>query len=321
VALQRPTATVTVAGSALSAQEAALARVRVRLGVGGAHDAAYAALGPRSPLHDVDAGADFVLELGYGAGAQAVLTGAVAAVRRHPWGTVIEALAATHALSRVRVAQSYLRQWAGDVVRDLLGRAGVQPGEVDAPTVLAAFHVDERQSAWRHLQRLARLVGCETSCSADGALHFRAARSGPADHALRRGAELARWSVGPDRLDEGDVAVVPFGAASEEGAEKWHIVLREPDQGAPTTPTLVPGAARDQDTASALEAGLRSAARRRARAGEVWVTGDAAVRAGDLVSLDDVPGDDGSPWRVREVLHLLDGAIGFCTALSLEAAA
>ena len=72
--------------------------------------------------------------------------------------------------------------------------------------------------------------------------------------------------------------------------EDRHVLLREPDGGATSDETLVPGALRDRDGAQSYEQALKDARTRRGTGGEVLVGGDESVRAGDVLTLDDVPG-------------------------------
>ncbi|HKE20255.1 MAG TPA: hypothetical protein VKB80_35520 [Kofleriaceae bacterium] len=318
----RPAVELTVDGRGLSAPEAALAALRVELGLGSALDGFTALLSHQSPVADLDAGAAVELALGYGNDTEVVLTGEVAVVERLAAGVRVDGLAATCALARTRAAQAYLDQTVADIVRDLLDRAELDAGTIDASLKLSAYHVDERRTLWATLVDLARLASCDLRASGDGKVHFHPPRSGPtADHTLRYGADLIAWSVGP-RAPAGDPpAIVPFGAASEEGAEKWHIVLREPDGGSPSAYTRVIEALRDRDGATALEQGLRRAATRRATGGWLAMVGNPAVRPGDVIELSGMPNGEDGTVRALAVTHRLDGVSGFRSLVTVEGVA
>jgi hypothetical protein len=320
VSLRRPGAALTLDGDRLTAAEAPLTALNVELGVGTAHDRFRAAFGAISRFSDVAAGASAVVELGYDDSLETVLTGTVTGVERRPWGFVVEGLAASFALSRTRIGRSYVSQSAGDIVSDLVSAAQGTPGEVSSSLSLSAYHADERRSVWSHLCTLAHLAGCELSAGGDGSVNFRPPKSGSPDHSFRHGAELVAWDVGPRDTAATDISVVPFGAASEEGSDKWHVLLREPDGGAPSDETLVPGALRDRDSAQTYEQALKDARTRRGTGGEVLVGGDAGVRAGDVLTLDDVPGSS-DPLRVTAATHRLGGGAGFFTLMRVEGVA
>ncbi len=318
----RPRARLDLGGRALSGPEAALSSLRIELSSGAAHDLAVIRLDAGTPFAGVTAGADAVVEVGYDDDLETVFTGTVASVRSEVGEMTVVAVGSSARASAVRVGRSYVGSSVGDVVTDLLSAAGVDPGEIDADTDVAAYHVDERRPVWRHIGDLARLAGCELTSDGDGRVNVRPPRSTPAVAAtLRHGAELVAWSVGSADPAEADLDVVPFGAASEKGAEGWHLLLREPDGGSPDVATLVPPALRDRDSAVALGDALAAARQRRTATGHVVAVGSPALRAGDVVELSDLPGAGSSNLRVTEVEHLLDGHLPFVTRLRVEATA
>jgi hypothetical protein len=314
-----PSAVITLDGRAFSAAEAALVGLRVDLSLGDAHDGAELLFSWLSPRTDLQPEGEVGIELGSDGSSTPVLNGLVAAVDRRPEGYLVSVLATPSRLTRLRAGRTYLQQSAADIVQDLLSSAEVAAGEIRSSLNLAAYHIDEGRTAWRHLRRLAELAACETSTAADGGLNFRPPKSGPAaDHRLRYGADLLDWQLGP-RAEGQAPAVVPHGAGSEAGGEKWYLLLGDPTGGEPQEPTRVVPALRDQEAAAVLAEGLRNRARRRSRGGTAMVVGNPAIRAGDLVELADMPNDEDELLRVVAVRHRLDGRLGFSTDLRLEA--
>ena len=170
------------------------------------------------------------------------------------------------------------------------------------------------------MRQLARLTGSELSSDPEGAVNFRPVKTGSADHTLRYGADLLVWNVRSQQPPAPEVSVVPFGAASEEGSEKWHIVLRDPEGGSPSLPTLVPGALRDRDAAQALQDAIAAAAVRSGTSGTLVVAGDGSMRAGDLVELAEMPSGEDGTLRSLTVTHVLAPDGGFRTGLTVEGA-
>ena len=318
----RPRARLTVDGQALSAAEAGLAWLRVELGTGAAHDVASAAVSYLSPLADAAPGAALEVELGYDDDLETVLTGTLVGIERHESLVLLEGLAATLPLSHTRIAQSYLKQSASDIVSDFLGQAGVDQGEIAAPLNLAAYHVDERRPLWHHLAALARLSACEITTTPEGGVNFRPHKTGPtSDHSLRYGADLLHWALAEADAPAAPFAVAPFGAGSEAGAEKWHLTLKTPAGATPSEPTLIPAALRDREGAQALQDGLAAAQDRTAIQGSLVAVGSAPLRAGDLLEIADLPNGGPDLVRITEVRHLLDGHAGFRTAITAGAVA
>ena len=314
--LQRPAAEITIDGRALSLAEAAVARCVVETSVLGRHDRAAVVLGPLSPLLETAAGATAELAIGFGDDLETVLTGSVDRVGHLPWGTCLELASASAMLDRTRVGRAYLQQTLGDIARDLLGEAGVDEGEVEAGATIAVYNVDERRSAWHHLRCLAALYGAELSSGGDGGVNVRAPRSGRADHTIRAGAELRGWIAGERTPGAEPRATGAFSAASEQGSDAWSLVRHE--AAGSGDHDVVPGV-RDQDRASARDMALADAHQRSGGFAKAGITGSAAVRAGDLVALDDVDRAAGT-YRALAVHHRVDDG-GFVSLLTLEAAA
>ncbi len=316
MALFRPNARLTVDGQALSADEAGLAWLRVQLSVDGTHDRAMLGLWPASRLADAAPGARIDIELGPRDGEEAVFGGQLSARTRQPGALVLEALAATVALSRSNRSQAFRNQSVADIVRDLAGSASVD--EVQGTLKLPAYHVDNRRPVWRHLQDLARLVGADLGSAADGGLRFVPAAGPGQVLQLQHGADLLDW-----RLAQGEAAepaeVAAVGAASESGDARWHWLRHDP-VGAGAAATRLPAALATRDGAQAVADSLAARARRAKVSGELLLQGRPALRPGQVVELVDLPGGSPGKLRVRAVEHTLDGHTGFLTRLQVEGA-
>lgn len=314
MALSRPSARLTLAGRELGADEAGLVRLKVTLAGDGGHDSAQLALWPGSKFADAEPGTPLQLALGERGAEAEVFGGEVQARSQQPQQVLIDALAATVALSRSTRSQAFRNQTVADIVRDLAGEVDID--QALATLKLPAWHVDNRRPLWRHLQDLARLVDADLCSAAGGGLRFVPAGSPAAPRLLRHGADLLDWHI--TRLSEPvPAAVAAVGAGSEQGEARWHWLRHDP-VGAGAGPTLLPAGVATRDGAQGVADGLASRARRSALRGELLLPGDATLRPGDVVQLQDLPGGDPGALRVRGVLHTLDVASGFLTRLRVE---
>jgi hypothetical protein len=342
--LSRPTGTVrTGVGGGLDAgvlatgpldlPQAGVSWLRVDLSVDAAHDRIELGLHPASRLAGTPAGETITVALGDSGEDTDVLTGQVAGLFADAAEPVLVAYAPSLVLATHRVGRAYLRMTVAEVVRDLLDDAGVDAGDLDAPQLLAAHHIDPRRPVWGHLHALARLVGAQVTSNADGAVAF-----GPAPGAspsgglgglagaagavagalgvggrggLRSGATVLALRGGPTRAEA--AAVVPvarLGAASGLGPNRWYHLVAAPDSG--TDLADVAPAVRDADLADAATAARADAARREQRSARLVVRGDTSLRAGAELDVDD------TPWRVLRVRHLLSRSAGYRCELALE---
>lgn len=314
MSLSRPNARIAIDGLELGADEAALLRLRIDLGVNGAHDQVSLQLWPRSKFADAAAGASMAISLGQRDSEEAVWSGEVSARRLLPQSVVIEGLAATVALSRTAKSQSYLNQSVADIVRDLAGDAAID--QVEGELKLNAYHVDNRRPVWSHLKALARLVGADLGSAADGGLRFVPAAGALSPVTLRYGAELLDWNLASCAAPQA-AEVAAYGSASEAGEQRWHWLSHDP-VGAGAAATRVPAALATRDAAQAVGEASRQRAARAALGGELLIQGHAALRPGEAVELSGLPGGDPGVLRVRAVRHSFDATSGFLTRLTVE---
>lgn len=309
----RPTASLKLDGQSLTAIEAGLLALSVRQSLG-THDAVSLDLWPRSKFAKATPGATLTVALGTDAQDIDVFTGEISAIHHTSTSVRLEALSATVALTRQRKSRTYLDQSVADIVNDLAGAVGTD--DVTAEMKLTAYSVDQRRSVWAHILELAILAGGEASSSAAGTLRFVPAGTSPVTHTFRHGATLLSWNiqaVAPSSAPQ----VVARGSASEHGAERWHWLAHDP-VGESAEPTWIVGAFHTRDAADTLGKSLTQAAKRAERRGVIRVVGESALRPGDSVQLEDLPGDASGSFRVLNLRHTFDHHIGFTTEATLE---
>ncbi len=314
MSLSRPHARITLDGTELGADEAALLRLWVDLGSDGTHDHAEVLLWPRSKFADAAAGAAMSLALGERGDETLVWTGEVSARTQAPHSVALEGLAATVALNRSVRSQSYRDQTVAEIVRDLCGVLAVDKAEGDLK--LHAYHVDNRRPVWSHLRALSRLVGADLGSAPDGGLRFLPAAGAVTPLTLRYGAELLDWQLQTAAAPQ-PAAVAAAGAASEQGDARWHWLAHDP-VGAGGGATRLPAALATRDGAQAVAGALAQRATRAAVGGELLIAGRPSLRPGDAVEIVDLPGGSPGVLRVRAVRHSFDARTGFLTRLRVE---
>lgn len=335
--LTRPSAVVTLGGQRLTSAEGAVARVRVHLGLGPAHDLVECFCWPSSKLKGAKPGGTLMVALGPTDGETDLFTGEVSDVRLAPDGVLIEGLAATIALSRSYVSQSFLDLSIADIVQQLAGAAGIDVDDVSGDTVLSSYAVDDRRSAWDHIIDLAQLAGADVMATEGGALKFASPAAaqggggvggllsdaaslvlGGGSNGLRFGANVVDWRAATRGVADA-ATVAAYGSGSESGSDKWHWIRHDQDA-VGSGRARVAAAASTRDAASAFADTLALRAKRAARRSTVTVAGDASLRPGQVTQVSDLPGDAGGDLRIVAALHTLDIATGFRTRLTLEPA-
>ncbi len=343
--LVRPSAVVTLDGQRLTSAEGAVLRVRVRLGLGPAHDAVDIFCWPSSKLKSAAVGGQLSVSLGTVGGEKNVWTGEVTGVRLTPDAVALEGLAASIALSRTFTSQSFISVSVADIVQQMASAAGVTVDSASGDTSLSSYAVDDRRSAWAHINDLARLIGADVTVTDAGALKFVAPASSPGGaissigagvvssvasqlaaltgaggaSGLRHGANVIDWRAATVRPADA-LSVASYGSASESGSDKWHWIKRDPSA-AGSGPVRVAYGAQSRDAATALSDAIAARAKRTKRRTQVVVVGDATLRPGQTTQIADIPGDAGGDLRILAVDHVLDGDSGWVSRVTLEVAA
>lgn len=308
----RPAAHVTIAGRRLSAAEAGLASMTVDIGMF-SHDRVTLRLWPRSKFAGAGRGAAMSVELGTEDDERDVWTGTVSQASSLPDRVVLEGLAPTAALSAERKSQTYVDQGAADIVRDLASSVDID--QIDSTQRLEAYSVDARRTVWAHLVDLALLAGAEISASPAGGLRFVEVRPGPASRTLRYKADLLWWDL-RSAAAMPPPAYAAHGAASEAGKDKWHWIFQQ----TASKPSHIVGGFHARAAADALNKAAEVRSESATTQGRIRLVGHAALRAGEAIALEDVPGGDPPPLRVLSLTHRLDGAAGFVTDVAVAGA-
>jgi len=311
----RPSATITIDGKSLTSFEAGLVRLSVDM-AHGTHHTAQLTLWPKSKFAQSATGAQITLSLGVDGEDQDILTGEIVGAGGIPSGMRLEAVSATIALSRTRRSQTYISQTVADIVNDLASEVDID--EVSADLTLSGYCVDQRRTVWGHLVELAALAGADLGCSASGGLRFVPPTSGPGSFSFLFGATVLDWRL-ENLMPPPVPKIAPQGAASDQGSDKWHWILHDP-VGEGADPTLIVGAFHTRDAADALAKAIEARAARAAVRGAVRLVGEAGLRPGEVIEIDDLPGPVAGPFRLLNVRHRFDTRQGFYTDVTVESA-
>ena len=270
---------------------------------------------PASASVDAGPGDEASLDVDGGEGAETVITGSVAALKRGLSQIEVIVGDAGSRLAAFRPAQTYNQQAGGDVVRSLAEDAGADVGSIDVTLDLASYVAHQRRTAAEHVAEIVRLAGGIAMVDADGRLGAAAVPASP-DVALRYGRELERYDVRAVPAPEPRRVAVGNGPAGSASAPNALRHSREPlTAGAPA-----PGAAARWAPQPVLRTPRATEGASRAADGEAAAHALAVeahcillpfLRPGNVVQMADLPdGPAAGPWLLRRVAHRLDGRGG-----------
>jgi phage protein D len=253
-----------------------------------------------------------------------VLTGKVASLRPGLAVNRVGIEGGIAPLLRLFVDETYEGRKAGDIARDLAGKAGVTVAAADDGPSFPAYVVDGRRPAWHHLRDLASLAGFDVYADEQGRLVFRRFQQGNAVHVLKRGRDLLSLEVRRTEPAAGQVEAWGESPAGSKGDEAWGWLTDDAGRSKGTAgsgarlllerPVLrTPAAA-----SAAAQAALTEITRRSVR-GEALIAGRPTLRLGDAVRLEETGAvsADGT-FQVRSVTHRLSKAHGFTTAVGFR---
>ena len=323
-AVRRPLFSIGLGGSADEWAQS-LVSLTVEAGLAPFADAATLHLAGAAPAPDVAVGDSGAVELGYGDDAtETVFSGQVEEVRRSVQGeTSVTAVNGAAQLSRLRVNQSYEQQKAGDIVRDLAGRAGADTDTVEDGADFPFYVVDDGRNAYQHIAALARKSGYLAYFTPEGKLSFAPFTAGQPVQTFTYGEDVLSLDATEVVPAVGAVTTVGEGAAGSQGQEAWSWLVKDPSAvtgsaGSGDPERLVQDASlRSTEAAQGAAEGIVDAAGRMSLTGELRVPGSPAVVVGSAVEVVDAPQDAlNGLFMVRRVRHRFSKRGGFTTLIS-----
>ncbi len=267
------------------------------------------------------------IELGYAdnGGFTQVMEGSVVRVQPGLERSRVVGESAAHALLRTFAEETFESKKAGQIVRQLAQRAGVEVGRVEDGLDLPAYVVDGRRSLYHHMRELADLSGFDLYVDAEGELIFEPFAGGRTVHVLEYGKHILELEALNTVPWAGRVEAFGESPGADRGDESWAWLSKDfsPSKGSAGSgdPLLLlerpvlrtAGAAQ-----MAADAASTASERRRLRI-RLRLLGRPQIKLGDAIRLRDLPrqGLDGV-HQVRAVTHRLSKRGGFTTTADLR---
>ena len=226
-------------------------------------------------------------------------------------------------LVQTRIDETYVDQSAGDIVKALAQRAGIQTGTVDNGIQLPRYLADGSLSLFDHLHALARISGVDVFTDEQGKINFTKREAFTADFTYQFGVNLVDVRISQSKPSVTAIEVVPESPASEDGADtsSWFVKGSKDlaaTAGEGNTRRFSNALCTTKEAAeTAAQAYQRDIARRATR-GKIMVMGQPEINPGNVVELTDMPdGNTNGYYEVSGVDHALDGLRGFRSTIYL----
>ncbi len=316
----QPYAQLTLDGKTISVSPMRAVRVCRRLS--GSTDELRFAMALNAGL-DIAGDALVSLEMGWADSGITVFTGTIVSLEY----TLNEVHGIAHGsqkdLAQTRIDETFIDQNAGDVVKALADRAGLDTGIIDSGIQLPKYLAEGSLSLFDHLHLLARICGVDVFTDEDGKINFTKREAFTADYTYQYGINLMDARIRKNTPAISSIQVIPESPASQEGtqASSWFVKSSRD-----ISATAGQGNIRRFSTAlcttkEAAQTAAKSYQRdieRRGIKGKIMVMGQPEANPGQVVELKDMPDQNTNGYyEISGVDHALDGISGFKTTLHL----
>ncbi len=326
-ALRRPGFKVSFGSGSADDWKDALVSITVEVGLCPSVDHIEVILSGNSQAPSVSVKDTGSISLGYeDDSAMLVFSGEVESVRHDTQGTVrMTATNSGTTLAKLRVNQSYEQQSASDIVSDLAGQADADTGTVEDGIEFPYFVLDDRRSAYQHIDALAKKSGYLAYFSPEGELNFLPYTGGQSVQTFSYGLDILSLQLTESSPTIAQHTVVGEGAAGSQGSEAWSWLIKDP---APITGNAGDGeparqsqdsSLRSAETIQSLANGVVQAAGLYQHFGKLLVPGAPAVTVGSTIEISEAPQDAlNGQCLVRGVRHVYSKREGFTTLLTVS---
>ncbi|HEY9639992.1 MAG TPA: hypothetical protein V6C57_05880 [Coleofasciculaceae cyanobacterium] len=270
------------------------------------------------------------VELGYADGEDLVQVMAGKIVSLEPGLTVkrVVVYSAAAILLRTFVDQTYENKTAGQIVRDLADRAGVDVATADSGITFPAYVVNSQRSAYHHMLDLAELCGFDLYINADGEVVFEKFVSGNTVHVFEYGKHILQLELLQTPARASLVEAWGESPGGQGGSEAWAWLTKnfsniKGSAGSGDARFLLERPAlRTADAARTAAVAALTAIQRRSLRGRLLTLGQPQVKLGDAIRLSGLAEDAlNQRYQVRSVAHHLTKQQGFTTAIGFQSLA
>lgn len=267
------------------------------------------------------------IELGYAdnGGLTQVVVGTVETVEPGLTTTHVRGYGGAIKLLRTFVDQTYERQTAGAIVRDLADKSGIEVETADDGINFPAYVVDGRRSVYLHFSDIAELCGFDLYFNPDGKLVFEKFLSGKTVHVFEAGKHIVALDVlrtpplaeqvemwgesatGSDGADASAWVTTDFSGSKGTAGSGVRLLIERP-------------AVRTADAARTAANAFLTTLQRRTIRGRLVTIGRPEVKLGDSIRMQGLEDDSlNDRFQVRSVVHRITKSAGFTTTINFRA--
>ena len=267
------------------------------------------------------------IELGYAenGGTARVMSGTVQTVEPGLVTSRIIGHSTAAALLKSFADETFQNKKAGQVVRDLAGRASVDVASAEDGIEFPAYVIDGQRSFHHHMHDLAGLCGFDLYIDPDGELVFEKFAFSGTIPVFEYAKHVLELQVEDSPPRAGSVEAFGESPGSSRGEESWAWLSKDfsglkgsAGSGDPKL-LLERPVLRTSQAARTAALAAQTAIQRRTRRGRLLIQGSPEVKLGGAIRLRDVPDEElNATYQVRRVNHRITKAAGFTTEIGFR---
>ena len=266
------------------------------------------------------------IELGYedNGGLEKVMTGSVVSVKTGLTITRVIVHSPASLLLHAFTDKTYEGRSAGEMVRDLAEKAGVDIEKADDGIAFPAYVVDGRRNFYQHMRDLADLSGLDLYINPEGKVVFEKFISGKKIHVFEYGKHIIELEVLKSNPPAEKVEAWGESPGGGKAAEAWSWLTKDFSKskgvsGSGDGKVLIEQPViRTSKAAGTVAEAARIRIQEQAVKGRLLLQGQPQVRLGDAIRLVGVQGME-KPLQVRNVAHRIAKSGGFTTTVGFRA--
>lgn len=228
-------------------------------------------------------------------------------------------------LLRTYADETFESKSAGDIVKDLAGRANVTVAKADSGITFPAYVIDGRRSVYHHMYDIAELCGFDLYVNSSGELVFAEFKRGNTEHTLHYGENVLDIQVESIAPPFAEIEVWGESPGGSKSREDWSwltkdFTARRSSSGSGTPKLLFEDSAlRDRASTMTTAKAIERQYQRRGIRGKVLIAGYPQAKLGDTIKLQDFADSAlNTNFQIRAVKHMISKQVGFVTEITFH---